>query len=85
MKLETAEALVKALDGLGVEATVSEGYSGRGMYGRLTVAIVLAQGASLLAAAAFAARQMAADDVDGFVRDLRQVQIAAMGLGVVVY
>lgn len=41
MDLELAEILVQALEDEGIEASLRESYSGRGMYGKDTVGVVL--------------------------------------------
>ena len=41
MYLEFAKAIVEVLEDEGVEVELREGYSGRGMYGRMTTGIVI--------------------------------------------
>ena len=41
MDLELAETLVQVLEDEGIEASLRESYSGRGMYGKETVGVVL--------------------------------------------
>lgn len=55
MDLEAARALKKAADELEVELEIREGYSGRGMYGKETTAVVVGRVTDLISLATHAA------------------------------
>lgn len=97
MKPATAAALSRALDELSVEHSTTDSYSGRGMYGAQTSAVVCDVN-TLVAAAAIAARDMAfvvadadadndhaATDLRDFIEDLRTLRVDDMGRSQVVY
>ncbi len=78
MTIEQAEALVKGLYEMGIEAKMREGYSGRGMYGTEVVAIV-SDDSNIKTAIGYAAVEAGID-----WNDLPHRQ-DNMGLGWVVY
>ncbi len=91
MRLEVAEAIVKAADNLGVYATLLPHYSGRGMFGRSTAAVKVNDLATLLKAVAYASRAVyEKEDEDGalqyhhFLGGLH-VGMESMGMGFVIY
>lgn len=82
LSVEQVEALVQAMQTLDVEAEVDPNYSGHGMYGRTTVAIV-SDDSRAMAALAFAAGQLAEETGIEF-EDL-PTRTDSMGRGVVIY
>lgn len=93
MQLSTAEALVSAAEDLGVKGVwLRKEYSGRGMYGRHTVAVVVPRAVVLAALGARAVFRMT-DPVHGvepdatsrFVNELAKLNIDNMGHDWVVY
>lgn len=87
MNIDTAWLLDNAAAVLDIDLDIREDYSGRGMYGVTTVAVVLDR-ASDLAAIAFEAGRATAHDRDEAaeaVHDLRNLRQDSMGHGVVVY
>ncbi len=96
MTKELADALKAAADDLNVMCSVREGYSGRGMYGKDTIALVIPDARALarLTAAAGAAlvRKQVATGLAGekftdteLVRQLDTLRQDSMGLDIVVY
>lgn len=83
MQLQTAKRLRNAARRLGIEASVREGYSGRGMYGRTTAALTLARIGELAACAA-AARVPRAEREE-FALELSRLSQDSMGFGIIVY
>lgn len=55
MKIEIAKVIVEACEEIGIEVDLREDYSGRGMYGSTTAALVLADEKDLVKATALAA------------------------------
>jgi len=87
MKLEHAKAIQRAaLSTLGFDVDVRESYSGRGMYGMSTAAVVGRQG-EILQSIALAAADLAVKDYDSameFVEDMG-LRFDGMGHDIVVY
>ena len=76
MKLEYAKQIVEVLTEVeGVEASVNESYSGRGMYGRTTAAVSTRYSEDVFATAAAIGLRIRRDDLN----------VDSMGLGKVVY
>ncbi len=73
MKLETAEAIKRAADVIGVEVKVHPDYSGRGMFGKSTVALS-GDKSDLLKCTVYAAYLIGVDQngdgIDEFMDDL---------------
>lgn len=91
MKIEIAKLLAKAAETLCLEAEVREDYSGRGMYGKQTAAIVFDQMGELMAIVAKAS-QYAADtteyedeegnripDTDDLIEEVQKFRFDSMG------
>lgn len=98
MKKETADLVCAALDESGVEYTRRDDYSGRGMYGKTTVGIVVGGMGTFVGAAVRAAFAMGqADstrygdaeppiDPEDFAREIARVRTDNMGRSdVIVY
>jgi hypothetical protein len=90
MRQQTAEMLVSAGEDLGIECRVYEDYSGRGMYGKTTWAIVVPCQLSVVALAARAVQvAMGAGDegdVDSIIEDVDRLSSDGMGRdSVIVY
>ncbi len=84
---ETAKASVDAAEEMGIEASLRETYSGRGMYGKSTVAVVIGGQSNLLQAVALAAVRLCQeldDNPDDFLEDLA-FRYDNMGHDIVVY
>ena len=67
---------------------VRDSYSGRGMYGEETYAVVFDSQSDYQRAllyAAFNLGETGADDVEGLLADLAKLRTDSMGLGIVVY
>lgn len=62
MTKDTAKFLMEAAENAGVEATLYENYSGRGMFNKETQGIVVKNPIKLFAAAIFEAYQFGCDD-----------------------
>jgi|TARA_R110000751_G_scaffold287500_1_gene392270 hypothetical protein len=76
MKLEYAKQIVEVLTEVeGVEASVNESYSGRGMYGRTTAAVSTRYSEDVFATAAAIGLRIRRADLN----------VDSMGLGKVVY
>jgi hypothetical protein len=85
MKQSTAEALKRAGDWVGVEVTIHPDYSGRGMFGKTTVAIELEAPSELSVLVAVATKMYVSDvDFKGFLADVCFKQ-DKMGHGVILY
>lgn len=73
MKIETAEAVKRAADVLGVDVRIDEAYSGRGMFGRTTAALVGYRN-DIETAKVYAAYQIGTDRngdaIDAFMDDI---------------
>ena len=75
MKLAHAKAIVEELETEGIEATVREDYSGRGMYGRETAAVSTRYSEDIFATIG----------VLGLRLRRSNLNVDSMGLGKVVY
>jgi len=75
MKLVHAKAIVEELETAGIDATICEDYSGRGMYGRTTAAVSTRYSEDVVAAAC---------DL-GIPLRRSNLNVDSMGLGKVVY
>jgi hypothetical protein len=87
MKLQTAQQIASAGQASGYGVKLMKRYSGRGMYGKETSALVADDLAAILQAVAVAAydlRRDVSDAFEDFVADL-EVCVDAMGRRVVVY
>lgn len=91
MKMSTAQALQRAAEELGVQCDIRDAYSGRGMYGRHTWAVIVT-GAHVIAPIAAQAMKMIkeAGTIDGqeetdLVQDLLKLRTDDMGFDKVVY
>lgn len=78
LTVEQAHELVDALNAESIEAEVSEGYSGRGMYGSEVVGIILPSTANLIALGFLAA------DCGIELDDLPK-RTDSLGRGIIVY
>jgi hypothetical protein len=96
MNAKYARRIVEAATMLDMESDLREDYSGRGMYGSKTAAVVFDDNSGLLAAVAYAAGRMAEDaananeddeteDYEKFVEELQSLRWDNMGRGIVVY
>ncbi len=82
MKAETAKAICDALDDQGAEYARHADYSGRSMYGKTTVGIVVGDFGTFIGAVARAAANMGPDGstgADEFVEDVSKVRWDNMG------
>lgn len=87
MKTETAKLITDAAEVMGIEVEVRDDYSGRGMHGEATVALVFENQTDLLKVTAYAAFEIGRDgeDADEFIGDL-DFRYDAMGRSsIVVY
>ncbi len=92
MKLETATAIAAAADESGLDVQVREGYSGRGMGGKGTTALVYDSETDLRRSIAVAAVRVSEDQgavdqtqtLDDFLEDL-DFERDQMGRGWIVY
>jgi hypothetical protein len=83
MDLKLAEILVEVLGDDGVDASLRESYSGRGMYGKDTAGVVIGDVTDLLAAIINNASMFCEEEdemfyVNGFKQD-------SMGKGMIIY
>jgi len=78
MKLKYAQALVQASKDNDLELELYEGYSGRGMYGDRTSAIV-GDFNQLLACVALVSRELEEKDLEDFVRSFINIRQDSMG------
>lgn len=92
MKLEVVQELVEAGRDIGMDVTHCQEYSGRGMYGKKTEAVIFNEHADLAVIAAVAVRRImerGADDsaltVDELVKDLRRARTDQMGFSLIAY
>lgn len=86
MTKETADRLCDALDEIGAEYTRMDDYSGRGMYGKTTVGVVVGSWQTLLRAVAVAAgRATDADPGREFQKELGRLRDDSMARDIVVY
>lgn len=85
MKTSTAEAIYNAGQQADIEVEIRHDYSGRGMYGKQTAAVVLDNTADLYVLVAHATK-VAIENAgfDDFVEDLNW-RMDSMGKGIVVY
>jgi hypothetical protein len=72
MKLQTAKCIVTKLNENGIQATVYENYSGRGMFGRTTAGVELGQSYDL-------------GHAQKLCRTLGKVNRDSLGLGLILY
>lgn len=83
MQIETAQRLVDAADDLGFEIRIREEYSGRGMFGGSTTAVVAESSWQVIQAAAHAVAfrnpESEADLIEEFVEDLRELRRDSLG------
>lgn len=90
MKKETVAAILEAADEIGLEMKEREGYSGRGMYGKDTVGIVLDSENDLLVSVATAAIRLKEKEdeledapgtltVEEFLDDIKRIRRDNMG------
>jgi hypothetical protein len=83
MQFSTMQQITSAAQALGLIASPYEGYSGRGMFGGQTCAVVAADIAAFVAAACEATRR--SDDPDEIVEEMRALRTDSMGREVVLY
>lgn len=84
MKLDVAEQIVQSAESMGIEAELRDDYSGRGMYGETTVAVVISSWTKFAAAVA----QAAVDSIipGEVIKEVRKARWDQMGRDdVVVY
>jgi hypothetical protein len=82
MRQEVAELLSEDM------GEIREDYSGRGMYGKSTHAVVFDSRGEYESALIYAAYEVGArgnDDVEGILGELRNLGTDSMGMGIVVY
>lgn len=89
MRQESAIAIRDAAESeaIGVEGDfrIRSDYSGRGMYGKTTYAIVTNNMGNFVAAVASAAVEMVPELQAGFVEDMQNLRLDNMGLGMIAY
>jgi hypothetical protein len=89
MTTETMNALLVAAEALGVKVEARQNYSGRGMFGATTCALVVPNRGILTAVAARAAAELAYagrdDIVNDLIEDLTQLRWDSMGQDAVCY
>jgi len=91
MKLETAEALLDAVEALGFDAELYEDYVPRGWSSQETVGIVIDAPEVLIPAAAAAVADMVdcvnerTEHIDKFIEDLRNLGQDSLGKQVIIY
>lgn len=86
MQLDTAVLLSRAAEDVGVECEVREEYSGRGMFGRTTAALVVESPLVLVGLAALiAGERRYPADLEDFLTNLNNLTWDSMGLSYVVY
>ncbi len=90
MRVETAKLIVEAGRADGIDVRLSEGYSGRGMFGKTTAAVTADSQSDLLRAVARATLKLHAaancdQEVESFLEEMGGLRKDAMGLGVVYY
>lgn len=90
MQQNTVELIASSAEALGVEIRVEDDYSGRGMYGKTTHAVVYSSLGDLLACCADAAMTATAEGeheevVAAFIRDLKQIRTDNMGRDMIAY
>ena len=89
MDAETAKGIVDAADIEGIEIQLREDYSGRGMYGRTTSAIVVDSWGELLAGVARYAGDLDPieqdEQIERLCEELHTLRSDSMGRGFVVY
>lgn len=74
MKLEHAQRIVRAANDIGLDVTLREDYSGRGMYGKTTTGVVGSQ-SDIIASIATAAYWLGQDSVQKEdIRDIEDVE-----------
>ena len=83
MKQKYAEKIVEAIQNIGEEAS-SRTYSGRGMYGQETYAVVCNDVGLLLTGVASVASNLSDED-DDFVLEMSSVKNDSMGFDIVYY
>lgn len=79
MKAETADALREAADSMGLELQVRDDYSGRGMYGKTTHAVVADLNTLFQCIAYAASAVIKEDDIDDFVHEIGRTHRDSMG------
>lgn len=84
MKIGTAKLLRNAAKALNVNASINRNYSGRGMYGRTTIAISLDDSGDMMKLIAKAANKLGGNELDEFLNDL-EFATDNMGKGIVYY
>lgn len=77
VKLDTAQQIVKAAEFMGIDAELREDYSGRGMYGKATAAVVIGSWTKFAAAVAQAAVDSL--DHDEVIADVEKAKWDNMG------
>jgi hypothetical protein len=85
MTAATMNRLVAAADALDVDCRPYDDYSGRGMYGRTTCAVVVPSEAVFAALAAVAGRGLPDAEFADFVADLRRLSSDSLGRDTIVY
>lgn len=90
MKAETAQLLTQMADDNGnIECAFRESYSGRGMYGKTTSAIVVNRIPVAIYLAALAVDYLETagreDEIDAFLRDIKDLGWDSMGTYVIIY
>lgn len=95
MRLEVTQVLKDAADEIGLELSLNENYSGRGMIGQTTAAVICASWQALLQVVAIAsirvyevdcAQDRVLVDHETFIAELgRQLRSDSMGRDLVVY
>jgi len=85
MKAKTADALKEAADSMGIELQVRDDYSGRGMYGKTTHAVV-GELNTIFQCIAFAASDIVDEDnLDDFTWEMGKLRRDSMGFDIVIY
>lgn len=89
MLMETAKLLIEAAESEDIEAELTEGYSGRGMYGETTIAVEVTGDRdtfTLIIGRATALCGEQGSDTDKFLAQVRKLRTDSMGRdGIVIY
>lgn len=87
MNLTTARVLVEAGYDIGVDVALYEGYSGRGMFGKVTDAVTVSNLADFAAVAAKAGINLerSREDETEFLEDLQKLRQDSLGRSIIIY
>jgi hypothetical protein len=89
MELQIAEKILEASRELGFECTLNESYSGRGMYGNTTAALIFEKINHFVASVVYVATEIKDEDEDicdeDIIETAIQMQQDNMGLRTIIY